>query len=239
MNPFFSGETKKAGIPITLILFSLALLFLVVKPLFDKVMSIRGETQKLSRANSVLENKVLSLENIDNSSLEKEFRLATAAVPYQIPLFSYVPAIRSAAENSGVVITNLSVDLDNNESDKKNKKEGSQGLTFNVSLEGPVDSIMSFLNNLESSLPLASVDSGYFSQSDVNSGFGVQIVVYWKKLPDSLPKIDEPLATLSDQEKKLLTEISGYKGAETVLLPGSGGQESFPPPSNRDNPFTF
>lgn len=220
------AQIKPFSLPLAMILVLLVLTFLVLKPIFARVQSLRQETRKLVSTNQVLQNKVSTLQGFSPFELEERVRVATTAVPTQNSALLGVFLIRQKASENGIAVSNLQTSLSQTSSGGLNE------VVLRGEVEGPLPSLITFFDQLEQSLPLARVSKGSLVSVGASGQVSSEVVVFWQELPESLPKVDEAVKVLTQDEEALVSQISTYPRPQTIL-------ENLPAGVSRENPFSF
>lgn len=183
------------------------------------------ETGVKSRLVTSMSAKGGQLQSLDRERLSNVTTTATQALPQQIGVLAALSRIREAAQDYNMTITRIQVSI-------QEEKEALSIGGFRVDVEGVASNLRPFLAEVGRSLPYIRVLSGRMSKVEDLVKVSISLETYWKKFPDKLPGIEEPVPRLTTSEEQFLVELATFKGrtkAPTPLVPGEG----------RPNPFEF
>jgi len=217
----------------------------VVWPKFGEVGQLKATNKTLEESAVKLEAKARALTVLDKAKLKIQLVAAEQLLPSEKGIFTFIRQIENVRNNSGVVITNLSVGSVGQFSSGAAPAEGASGeagavpvappataqidpalgdvsqVTMTVSLTSDFDQIFRFLNELYA-LPRVTTVSGLtFSIGEGGSiGTNMDINSLWQESPRELPNIEVPIATLSEAEVALLLKVeNGSALAAPVDVP--------------------
>lgn len=171
--------------------------------------------------NSVLSAKVSMLGSLDSSELQSKLDLALKAIPIKSPYRQTLAAMSVLADRHGITIEDLEF----------NKQ--AVGLGIKIGVAGNYPNIYSFLQAVENTLPLASVDAinliSRSSPSDLTEktySADLNLSFYFRPSPKTFGKLTEKLPLISAAGEKSLRELQGFeffdlKSAGALTVDGS------------------
>lgn len=157
-----------------------------------------------------LRQKLELLTTLD-ADIAKQADLTAFALPSQNSSFIVLSQLTKLAQNDLVILTNLRIGAE--------AKDGNI-LSSDISLdaEGPLPSVLTFLEDLGRVAPITQVDKVQVNQAGASARATIRIKVFWAALPKTLPAISEPLGDLTAEEKEVLTRVLELAPPEFVLL---------------------
>lgn len=191
-----------------------------------------------ARLASLRESKT-SLESLDSNIEESVQKAVFMAMPVTYSPQDAIASMRLIASKSGVSISSYNLpggvlyDETANETIKTSAKGGGakfQSFRIKVSVAGKINSLMSFIENLEKSLPVATVSDlaiqELTSMAKKNANTNVQLdleVVYYQPQIKSFDL--SSLKRFTAEELELMNELASYSTAQSA---GDGVQVSTP-----------
>jgi len=155
--------------------------------------------------NSVLSSKALMLASFDSTELKTKLDMATKAIPIKPPYRQTLASMSALADRHKISVDGLEF-----------IKQG-ESIGIRITLTGAYPDIYSFLQNIENSVPLASVDSislNSRSSSDLAEraySADLNLSFYFKSSPKTFGKLTEKLPVISVAEEKDLRELNGFE----------------------------
>ncbi|KKQ24411.1 MAG: hypothetical protein US62_C0044G0002 [Candidatus Woesebacteria bacterium GW2011_GWA1_37_8] len=215
-------DFKKLGILVLgffLVAFSFFVLagkgFASIKKLYD---DLKNENQEIR----ILKENVETLKKIDLAIINK-----SDDVFIELPNSSFVPFVISNVKTESLD----KILIDNLRSEPLNMGETIHGIS--LAYEGHVDkldNIITFAESVQKYSPITAFPSIEMNEIDGKYNVNFKVATFWSDLPTELPHIDVTVNGLTDEETKLLNEISNYKKpAKSDLNPQN--------PVDRPNPF--
>jgi Tfp pilus assembly protein PilO len=189
-------------IPISFIIISIILLFVVVNPFYKDVSSLRSSVESyniaLDNSTNLQKTQDSLIETYKNISKEDKDKLAHF-LPNTVNNINFILEIEQIANNNNIQVKNIKFDtkdLDSKDTtvaknaDSAKKKTSSNYGTFPVefSIDTTYPMFLKFLKDLESNLRLIDVQSISFKTTEtsnkVNDGvlnFNLRVQTYWLK----------------------------------------------------------
>lgn len=171
--------------------------------------------------NSILSAKVSMLAGLDSTELQSKLDLAVKAMPIKSPFRQTLAAMSVLADRHKISVEDLEF----------NKQ--AVGLGIKISVAGIYPDIYSFLQAVENSLPLASVDainlnsrSVLYDLTEKTYSADLFLSFYFQPSPKTFGKLTEKLPSISAVGEKNLRELQGFeffdlKSAGALTLDGS------------------
>lgn len=203
----------------TLVLFLVILTFTIgigqIKKVNDKRKTAGNLQATLSKNLSTLRSATLDLQKGQN--------FIDVVLPASNSPLYFINQIRTQVDSRQLILTNIRTG--------STIEEGSlskSGVSFDV--EGPVDQISSFIDDLSLVLPLSNIDKVKTSFSGDLAKSSLTINVYSSEMPKKIPPITSPITELTSEEKEILTELTGYTLPNFVKPKATT-------PTTREDPF--
>lgn len=192
---------------------------------------VRSQQSQLQSENNILQNRISVLEDAQQY-LSSYVSTAVAAVPDVNAGYYALNSIRNESDEQEVIIDNLTIKTSTAPETNKSQSE----LSFE--LNGPVDNVINFTKNIFNTLPLLSI----VELSSKSSTFGslesmLTMRTFSKSYPTQLPALNESIMPLSEEEKKVLEELSTFrKTPEAAIGTSSFNEEGIE--YGKQNPFS-
>lgn len=147
------------------------------------------------------------LTGLDSTELQSKLDLAAKALPIKSPFRQTLASMSTLVNRHKVAIEEL-------EFIKQN-----EGLGIEMTMVGPYSNIYSFLENVENSLPLASINAieinaKYSSLDDARDrsySAKLNLSFYFQPAPKTFGKLAEKLPVISAVGEKSLRELQGFE----------------------------
>lgn len=213
MKESLTNEVKFVSLPVGMLTFVVLLFLGLIFFGFSNINSVRDKLSEVARETKTLEQKLFILKTVDQNlaNITSAFDIA---LPSKSSTLYGLNQIKNIATLNNLMVSNvLSGSLTS-----LNKEISKIPITFEV--EGSETDIFNFLNSLSKVLPLMTVTSVDYSSSDNLSSATVTLNVYTAPLPKNIPSITQSVSDLTNDELKLIDELSTYqKPAFTGNLP--------------------
>ena len=158
------------------------------------------------KINSILSAKVSMLASLDSTELQSKLDLAVKAIPIKSPYRQTLAAMSVLSDRHKISVEDLEF----------NKQ--AVGLGIKISAAGIYPDIYSFLQAIENTLPLASVDAiSLNSRSDASDSAEktysavLNLSFYFLPSPKTFGKLTEKLPSISAGGEKSLRELQGFE----------------------------
>lgn len=199
--------------------------------LVDRLLATREQIGKVGRQNELLEGKLVTLQSLNQGSLTQDFELAIQAIPSSDSTLFSLATIRQLTNDRSLTINNLRIiGTDPGE----NKKVGEmRKVELRFDIQGGLTPTVSFLDELRKSAPLMKVVRVRSTISGSAALTNLSILSSWSPLPETIGKVDDPLQTISQDEKNILSQLGQLRPPQGVglVIPAA--------PQGRENPFAF
>ncbi|MBI2309475.1 hypothetical protein HYU89_01085 [Candidatus Collierbacteria bacterium] len=156
--------------------------------------------------NSVLSSKASMLTSLDSTELQSKLDLATKALPIKSPYRQTLAAMSVLADRHKIIVDGLEF-----------IKQG-EGLGIKIIAAGTYPDIYSFLQAVENTLPLASVNVVNLNVRSAASDFAektysaeLNFSFYFQSSPKTFGKLTEKLPVISVVGEKNLRELQGFE----------------------------
>ena len=194
-----------------------AMIFLVIFggfiPGFNSWKEVSQILKERQETNSALAAKVSMLESLDSVELQSRLDLATKALPLKSPFRQTLASISALIDRHKVGIEDLEFI----------RQSGGMGMKTTIS--GPYTNIYSFLEGIESALPLVSVISIDLSARQSMEGSPDKIYTaelmlnfHYQVAPKTIGKLTEKMPVISAEEEKSLNEFQGFEFFDLATL---------------------
>lgn len=196
-------------------LVSFAVLGKFVLPQLENWATLQAQVKTARDDIKTLQSNQLIVDSISQQSLTEQFDVVTKALPYEKDYSGIISAIDLATLESEVVRDDYSFSV-GNLSTQSAKLSNSQSISFQLSLQGELAQIKSFLTIIKEKLPLSEIVS--FSYQSGNAD--LSILFFYRSLPKDLKIVYlSPISTLSDQKTSLLRTLTLWKEKSPEATP--------------------
>ncbi|MGB9911065.1 MAG: type 4a pilus biogenesis protein PilO [Microgenomates group bacterium] len=220
---------KKYSFLLIVFLMVFSFLFLI-KPKITQILEIRKKIENDKKTLKFLTEKTFLLESLNEADLISRSEKILKVLPEEINLPLVLGNIRAIANNEGVNISRINVNL------TSDKKEELKVIGFDLTIQGNKEGIKNFLKEIEESAPLMDIKSLRIEVVDKNEEVNLKLDTYYLTLPKTLGKIDAPVVLLTEQEEKLYQDLSRFS---QKFFMGEGGFEITSDQIGKENPFSF
>ncbi len=202
---------KEQLLPVALIFASFFILFRIALPQLSEISLINQQIEKKSGAVGNLQNSLTLIQTTPKEVLDRNFTVATTALPPQKDVALMFTMLNSAANRADVRLQGFSLRVgDIYDTGKKigsNKSiEGLPYLTVTIQAEGSNNNLKKFAENLYQSLPLVEL-----TRIGIDKGLGSYDVKFFFKPYDVLPTaLLNDVKALTPSEANLLNQLDGW-----------------------------
>jgi Tfp pilus assembly protein PilO len=194
---------KEYLVPLGVLLFSFVLLLFIVIPQFQEYLSIHNQEVATQAKIAGLQKNIKLLSSVNQAEEEKNYQIATTALPSKKDFIGVLQAISKASINSGVSVGDFSFIV--GDLSAKSLTTGDSSFRLSLTVGGGISSLEKFVEELSKVSPIAEIT--FIKIGDSSSS--VDIIFYYKPVPQSLQiQYDQPLSFLNDSQKKLLQQLS-------------------------------
>ena len=202
-----------ATLPFVVTLF---LFILVGKFGISKVVSIRTESAKAEKIQTVLTQKLTLLQTL-SPTIGQQANITTQALPSENPALAAVLQLKLLASTNSVVISSIKSGAGSLAS------SGFHEVSINFVIDGNRDQVFNFLRGIAGVSPIMTVGKIRISESLGASRAEVGVTTYWVDLPKTLPSVTSPVSDFTAGEKGILTKIAGLtQPTYQQLVPSQG-----------------
>ncbi len=196
-------ETKYLIRPIA---FIVLLTLLVIATLFfgaSQYVGINAKTKEITQTRKQLSEKVSVLENIPEQ-FSGDTSFLNVVLPENSSVLYALSQIKSVANANALSLTNI-------ESSTPVTQGKLSVVYVSFDVEGENSSLFVLLNAIPKMLPLMSLDKVKTVSSTTTTKSTLMIKVYSSELPKTLPSLSTANSTFTNEEIKMLDELSSYK----------------------------
>jgi len=222
---FIPQRMKAIVLPVGLLLAMVVLVLVVYKVGVGKIKTQREALQKANKNETILDQKQMVLQTIQNNILSYADS-AVIALPDKNPSLMALSQLKKLAENSALSIGNIEV------GGKIKSKSGTLKTIVSFEVEGTLSQVLNYLISTKNFAPLSTIDRVEIAQAEGVIRAAVDLAVYWAPLPTKLPAIGDPVLELTTSETALITELVNLEQPLfTQVVPAI--------PSARVDPFSY
>lgn len=198
-------HNKNNLMPIMIIIGCLVLFLSFILPQIQELFSIRDQENALRAQINSLQTKYNVIQNLDDTSLEDNFRIASKALPSYKDYAGIITGISKAAAKSGVSLSDFSFSV-GDLSTKSAMLTAPPSISISLSLRGNLELTKTFIKNLSHQSPLSEIISveANKSSSTLITNF------YYKPFPPLKFSADIPIEPLSNPNNELIQTLSSW-----------------------------
>ncbi|MGA3292113.1 MAG: hypothetical protein ABSC49_03160 [Candidatus Microgenomates bacterium] len=210
-------ETLKAILPLSIVI----ILFFVVGNFgISKINDLRSQIASQEVVKATLTQKLSILQSFSQTT--DTISAAAIAIPETNPLIIASSQLKSIAARDGVSLTNI-------KSGGSAATSGLSNVTTTFQVDGTRDSLLTFLNDIETIAPITQVSSARISETGGQATANVTTKTYWAPYPSVIPSVTQPITDLTSSEKQVLTQISSLiQPVFSTLTPSASGGNTAP-----------
>lgn len=223
-SPFFA-----ISVVVLISFVSLLLLIKVVIPQLQNWFSIRDEVVATRERIQVLTDNQFFITNASTVELENNFRIAAAALPFEKDFPGVLNAINAASVTTGAILDDYSFQV-GNLSTKSAELNKQASISLELNMQGSLNVIEAFLQEIYTKLPLAEVVGVGYSEGTAS----IRLLFYYKVIPGQINvTYTRPLTPLGTESLALIEQLKQWREATTVVsnpdtgaLTETGSQEA-------------
>lgn len=215
------------------LLFGVVLAFLVVKPRIAESIETNKEIDQLKTRLDNLNQKRDELSSLDGQEILTEVNKAVKALPSRKDIPGLVASVEKLVGLNQLTLNSFSLTPGkiSTESSEVAQEEGT--LEVQLGLSGTLENVKNFLAKTVSTARLLSIGNiSLTSQKEGGLDVGIAVSYFYEPIPELVPKVDEPVAKLTDKEKEALNKVFGYVEHDYLSQPFQAS------PSSKTNPFS-
>lgn len=201
--------------------------FSVLRKSLIKIGDIQKKTADQKKTLIGLEKKLSYLESLDKATLLAQTASLESVFPSKKPVMSLINSLKAVARENNVSYAGIRLnpgEIEKNTDDGKNKKNKSQKASesslesfyLDVGLVGTLDSIFAFVDQLDLTAPLVSINSLDISSLDIEEEeesfvrASIGITVFYQPSPLNIGAIDTPLKEFSSEDEEIFNLLDDY-----------------------------
>lgn len=179
----------------------IAILFIfVAKYAIGKITDVRAKIATERKNETVLQQRLNLLSEIQGDVLSSS-DVSLSALPEANPSLIIMTQLKGLAAENALTLSNIK------SGGEVADKSGLKRVDISFDAVGPRPLIMQFLQKVETFAPIALVDKVKLNETAGVAKASVTVKSFWADLPTKLPPIDSPLADLTADERKTLTDV--------------------------------
>lgn len=230
LKPFLKKEYLSLALSILAILILGVLTKQILVPLFSQAIRLRQELSQEEKTVSLLKEKVSLLSGIEQGTFPADFEKISQALPNDKDIFSLLGAIEGAGASSGVSLETFNL---------KPGESSTAELGFNLTVLGKAEQVKDFLANLGKARRLISLKKANLKFKEGLVEASIEGLVFYSPLPSKIGDIPSSLPVFSQNEKKVLDEVSSFLIFSETSITSSSSTSILAAPSARQTPFSF
>lgn len=212
--------------PLACGLVGLLLIILVIIPQIRSYFENRAVLRQTTHRKEVLELKADQLEKLDGSGLSQNLSQALAALPTEKDFTGVIGSVQRLTSQFGYSLIALTV------SQAQIDTSGGSGFVLSLEVGGPKQNFEALLKSFETTVPVMKVKSIEIGSLQTDSvGATLQLDVYYSAAPSTFGAVDEPLASLTEEDKKIVSSLS------QLAAPAEATTSVTLTPRGKPNPF--
>lgn len=192
------------------IIISFLLFFKVIVSQAQNWFSLKDEVRASSERIAILRNNYIFMSNMNKKLLEDNRKLVIRALPEEKDFGEIINAVMIAAAKSGVSLEDFTFNLGLVSTDsakmQKNMKNNEPITRLSLSMNGDIDRIKEFINEIGEKLPINQVES-----ISIDRG-SVYISLFFYSEPYVQPRVfeDEPINPLNPENNRVFGKLSEW-----------------------------
>lgn len=210
---------------------------IILKSTMEKVIALDKDIQKTKKTIQILGDKAQQLAAIDENELKRKVLLIEDILPSYRPILELINSIQQLALSQNVIFKG--VDLSPGKLDDV-KDSSRQEFSITFSISGELNQINSFINELKRTPPpmkietldlrmpqldpLAKPEPSAQSTTNLITAT-LTITVYYQPVPTDIGAVDQPLMSLSQDERETLKKIASFNVFPKMQLVTVAGKE--------------
>ncbi len=231
-------EIKSFALPLFVVILILVFSLAILKPKLEIIFKTSSQLNANKKILTALTKKLANLEGLAKVELTDKTNLALNVLPAEKDIAGSLSVIRKIAYNNLLVISDISIaevgELATvSAKQKPNKNEIIPSFKINLHVFGNVEKVKNFIIGLESTAPLMRVSQiSLTSKKDLEQEATIDLEAFFLLYPTSIGKSEEPLVTITTEEEKVFTKISGlnsFKSEQEIPNLPVGKENLFSP----------
>lgn len=225
----------------------LTTVFVVILPKIEQIGKFRSDFNDLSGKTKILDQKKNYLQSVDQEGLRLKDQLISQALPESKNLYFLLNVIGNLAGKYNFVVDSISLSpgvIEDKDKDQFAKNKNLVQVPVIVVLNGEAKSYVSFLREIERSLPILAI-SDYAMQKASSDLVSLKLTVSTYFSPRDFSKNISSVSlkdlTLSSEESKLLDTLGSYNklNLQQMTAGSVGNEASVNTTVTRQDPFNY
>jgi hypothetical protein len=204
-------KNKSYIIPVLVIITCLFLFFALIIPQINNLLELQKQLRSEQDKLSLLKANLVSLTNLDASTLESQYNITTSVLPVNKDFAGIINAVSIAAGKTGLSVGDYDFAVGDVSKPQTNVTKF-PFMQLSINLLGDVTSASKFISELYKTAPLCEVVS---LDSSFNS-ISVTINFYFKTIPPVNFKEEVPLQGISSKNQAILNDVSSWSNTSTI-----------------------
>lgn len=212
-----------------------------VVPFARNVIAMQQSLRQMSQDIAALRQKTSVLSGLDETTLRNNLATLSSAVPADKSLETILSTIDGVSRETGVLLKDFQIvnvgSLSTESAKKRTKYEadiGSSVLDVLVTVDGSYPQVQEFLASVGSVRRLFHIVTFNLSRSATTVGARITLRAFYTPYPSSVGSVLAPIADLSDEQQKVISQVSNMRLMSTATIVGEPGQE---PVGVKSDPF--
>jgi len=196
------------ALPLIITSLGLVILVLLIIPQLKNWFSVQEEIEATQARINIMRQNSRILESFDKASVDRDFIVATEALPSDKNFAGILNAISNAALASNVSLNDYEFSLGAVSTSKNGKKVSpvSEPIAINVDIEGNINDVSNFIEEIEKKIPIAEIKNINYSER----GGEVILKFYIKTLPDLNIEYSDPITSMTQDQRSILQVLSQW-----------------------------
>lgn len=190
----------------------------VLIPKVQSVLQLRDELEADKASLTKLTAKVNQLKEWDETKLQELFTITETALPSNKPLFEVMALLQQLAADSGIIISDYDLSPGSLATPSGESKQATERVALSTSLtvRGSYEQVNQFLDEIQKSMPLITVTSIGFSETNNEMIARLDVEIYYQPLVSGKKSNPEaPLPQFSKESEEILQTLATYKTTQT------------------------
>ncbi|MFH1187164.1 MAG: hypothetical protein V1697_03270 [Candidatus Levyibacteriota bacterium] len=214
-------KNKEYFLPLGIILVCLALFILVIIPQIYSLFDLQAESKRESEKLNTLKINYTNLINLDNTTLESQYNVASAVLPVGKDFAGILNAVSIAASKANVSLGAFEFNVGDLSKPPSSVKKFPL-LELSINLDGDSNGAAKFISELYKTAPLSEVitlRTYYYS-------IYAKINFYYKAVPPVNFREETPLRMLSQSDLTILKNVSKWANTKReIVVPSTASED--------------
>jgi len=226
-------QYQKMLLPVVSVLVVVVLTIFVLIPQIKAAVSDMEKAEVLAQRKQVLTEKATMLASLDVAELAIRVKTLSKVLPSDEDIGYFISGIRSMARRAGVIFEGMTFAGSSSpkpivygegvpEVAKRRVVQKPKEFTalIDINLGSNVDSLQEFIRQVETSVPLSTLEEVSLSSArDKVDSARVLLKYYYSPAPELLGGSESPLKVITSAEDQIYQDILGLSEPEVVELP--------------------